>query len=187
MVAVLAIPVRSFYGLKDLITMRHMENCAKLMLATGWIVLYAYSWEAFNGWYSGSQFEFFEVMNRLAGPYKHWYWVLIITNLIIPQAFWSKKVRTSIPAIFMVSVSILIGMWLERFVIVVVSLHRDFMPSAWGHYMPTYVDWTILIGTLGMFTTFFLLFLRTLPGISISEMKILLPQAKVEEVEEVKA
>ena len=183
MVAVLAIPVRSFYGLKDMITMRHMENCAKLMLATGWIVLYAYSWEAFNGWYSGSQFEFFEVMNRLAGPYKHWYWVLIITNLIIPQAFWSKKVRTSIPAIFMVSVSILIGMWLERFVIVVVSLHRDFMPSAWGHYMPTYVDWTILIGTLGMFTTFFLLFLRTLPGISISEMKILLPQAKVEEVE----
>ena len=183
MVVILAIPIRSLYGLKDMITMRHLENSAKLMLATGWIVAYGYMFEAFTAWYSGNQYEFFLMMNRAQGPYHRWYWSLILCNIIIPQVFWFKKVRTSIPGLFLVSCVILVGMWLERFIIVVVSLHRDFTPSAWGHYVPTRIDWAILIGTLGMFSTFMLLFLRALPAISISEMKVLLPEAEVQEVE----
>jgi molybdopterin-containing oxidoreductase family membrane subunit len=183
MVVVLAIPIRSLYGLKDMITMRHLENCAKLMLGTGWIVAYGYMYEAFVNWYSGNKYEFFLLSNRVLGPYRHWYWALITCNILLPQFFWNKKVRTSVPALFVLSCVILVGMWLERFIIVIVSLHRDFMPSAWGHYMPTKYDWAILIGTLGMFSTFFLLFLRALPSISISEMKVLLPEAEVKEVE----
>src|SRR5205807_1839370 len=154
MVVILAIPVRALYGLKDLITMRHLENSAKLMLATGWIVAYGYMYEAFTAWYSGNPYEFFMLNNRLMGPYRYWYWALISCNIIIPQVFWSKKVRTSIPWLFLVSCVILIGMWLERFIIVIVSLHRDFVPSSWGHYTATRYDWTIFIGTLGMFSFF---------------------------------
>ena len=183
MVVILAIPVRALYGLKDLITMRHLENSAKLMLATGWIVAYGYMYEAFTAWYSGNPYEFFMLNNRLMGPYRYWYWALISCNIIIPQVFWSKKVRTSIPWLFLVSCVILIGMWLERFIIVIVSLHRDFVPSSWGHYTATRYDWTIFIGTLGMFSFFFLLFLRFLPAISIAEMKALLPESKVQEAE----
>ena len=181
MVVVLAIPVRAVYGLQDMITMRHLENSAKLMLATGWIVGYGYIYEAFTSWYSGNQFEFFMLSNRALGPYRWWYWSLITCNLIIPQVFWTKKARTSTGWLFFTSCVILVGMWLERFIIVIVSLHRDFVPSSWGHYMPTKYDWATFIGTLGMFTTFFLLFLRGLPAISIAEMKLLLPEAKVKE------
>ena len=181
MVVILAIPIRSLYGLKDMITMRHLENSAKLMLATGWIVAYGYAFEAFTAWYSGNQYEFFLMINRAAGPYRYWYWSLITCNIIIPQLFWFKKVRTSIVGLFLVSCVILVGMWLERFIIVIVSLHRDFMPSSWGHYTATRIDWAILIGSLGMFTTFMLLFLRALPAISISEIKVLLPEAEVHE------
>src|SRR5436305_5380954 len=162
MVLFLAIPIRALYGLKDLITMRHLENSAKLMLATGWIVAYGYMYEAFTAWYSGIPYEFFMLNNRLMGPYRHWYWALIACNIIIPQLFWSKKVRTSIPWLFLISCVILIGMWLERFIIVIVSLHRDFVPSSWGHYTATRYDWTIFIGTLGMFSFFIFLLLRFL-------------------------
>lgn len=184
MVLVLAIPIRSFYGLKDMITMRHLENSAKLLLATGWIVAYGYAMEAFMSWWSNNQYEWFLTRNRLFGPYHWWYWALISCNILIPQVLWSKKVRTNIIGLFLVSVDILIGMWLERFVIVIVSLHRDFVPSAWGHYKPTAIDWTVLVGTLGFFTMCMLLFLRFLPSISISEMKILLPEAEVQHPEE---
>src|SRR5438132_53791 len=153
------------------------------MLAMGWIVAYGYMYEAFTAWYSGNPYEFFMLNNRLMGPYRYWYWALISCNIIIPQVFWSKKVRTSIPWLFLVSCVILIGMWLERFIIVIVSLHRDFVPSSWGHYTATRYDWTIFIGTLGMFSFFFLLFLRFLPAISIAEMKALLPESKVQEAE----
>jgi len=181
MVVILAIPIRSLYGLKDMITMRHLENSAKLMLATGWIVAYGYAFEAFTAWYSGNQYEFFLMINRAAGPYRYWYWSLISCNILIPQLFWFKKVRTSIASLFLISCVVLVGMWLERFIIVIVSLHRDFMPSAWGHYTATRIDWAVLIGSLGMFTTFMLLFLRGLPAIAISEIKVLLPEAEVHE------
>jgi len=183
MVMILAIPIRSLYGLKDMITMRHLENSAKLMLATGLIVGYGYAVEAFMAWYGNNKFEWFLTGNRLFGPYKYFYWALLASNIVVPQVFWSKKVRTSTFCLFIISCVILVGMWLERFIIVVVSLHRDFVPSAWGHYTPTRYDWAIFIGTLGMFTTFMLLFLRTLPAISIAEMKLLLPEAEVKHVE----
>ena len=183
MVLVLAIPIRALYGLKDMITMRHIENSAKLMLATGLIVAYGYGAESFMSWYSGNQFEWFMMKNRVLGQYHLFYWALIACNILIPQVLWIKRVRTNVVLLFFISLDVLVGMWLERFVIIVTSLANDFTPTAWGHYVGTRYDWGIFIGTLGFFTAAMLLFLRILPAISISEMKTLLPQAEVKMTE----
>lgn len=179
MVLTLAIPLRAIYGLKEFITMRHLENMAKLMLATGVIVLYSYVIEAFIAYYSGNPFERFEVINRALGPYGWVYWLLIATNLVIPQLLWSSRMRSRVGVIFLVALSVNVGMWLERFVIVVVSLHRDFLPSSWGMYIPTIWDWATLLGSIALFVMLFLLFFRLLPPISIFEMKGILHKPEV--------
>jgi molybdopterin-containing oxidoreductase family membrane subunit len=170
-VLTLAIPLRKLYRLEDLITTRHIQNMAKLMLATGVIVAYSYVIEAFLAWYSANEFERFIVINRAMGPYAWLYWALIATNLVAPQALWSARVRNSIPAIFAIALSVHAGMWLERFIIVITSLHRDFLPSSWGMYYPTIWDWATYAGTIGLFVMLFFVFVRLLPLISIFEMK----------------
>jgi Ni/Fe-hydrogenase subunit HybB-like protein len=179
MVLVLAIPIRKFYGIEDLITMRHIENSAMVMLATGWIVAYGYAFEAFMNWYGGDPYESFLRWNRLHGPYAWSYYMLLFTNLVVPQVLWFKKIRNNTLLLFFVSLDVLVGMWLERFVIVIVSLSRDFLNSSFGQYYPTQWDWAIFIGTLGFFSACMFLFLRVLPAVSISELKTLLPQAEV--------
>src|SRR5712672_3640469 len=181
MVLMLAIPIRKIYGLEDFITELHLQNAAKVMLATGLIVAYGYGIEAFMGWYSGDRYDAFTLWNRLHGPYAIPYWALLICNIFIPQVLWIRKLRTSPVALFLVSGVILVGMWLERFIIVVVSLHRDFLTSSWGMYYPTRWDWMTYIGTIGMFLAAIFLFVRLLPAISIFEMRTLLPEAEVKE------
>lgn len=179
MVIILAIPVRKLYGLEDFITMRHLDNMGKIMLATGMIVCYGYMMEAFFGWYSANEYEVYMIRNRIySGPYAPYYWALIFCNFLTPQLLWSRKIRRSIPALFVISLIVSVGMWLERFVIVVTSLHRDFLPSSWGMYRGTFWDWSTYIGTIGMFVALLFLFLRFLPMISIFEMRTLLPGAK---------
>ncbi len=185
MVLCLAIPIRAVYGLEDFITMRHLENSAKVMLATGWIVAYGYGMEAFMGWYSGNRFDAFLMWNRLHGPYAPWYFALLTSNILIPQVLWMKKFRTHTGLLFLVSLVVLVGMWLERFIIIVVSLHRDFLNSSWGMYYPTRWDWATFAGTIGLFLTAMWLFCRILPMISISELRTLLPEAEVHEPAEV--
>jgi Ni/Fe-hydrogenase subunit HybB-like protein len=179
MVLVLAIPIRKFYGITDFITMRHLENSAMVMLATGWIVAYGYAFEAFMNWYGGDPYESFLRWNRLHGPYAFWYYSLLFTNLVVPQILWFKKIRTNPVWLFLISLDVLVGMWLERFIIVVVSLTRDFLNSSFGQYYPTQFDWAIFIGTLGFFAACMFLFMRLLPAVSISELKVLLPQAEI--------
>ena len=181
MVLMLAIPIRKIYGLEDFITDRHLQNSAKVMLATGLIVAYGYGIEAFMGWYGGDRYDAFTLWNRLHGPYAVPYWMLLICNIFIPQLLWIRKLRTSPIALFFISGVILVGMWLERFVIVVMSLHRDFLTSSWGMYYPTRWDWMTYIGTIGMFLMLMFLFLRILPAISIFEMRTLLPESEVKE------
>ena len=181
MVLVLAIPIRQFYGLKDMITERHLDNAAKVMLATGLIVAYGYSMEAFFAYYSGNVYERFMFLNRAFGPYGWSYWLLISTNILIPQVLWIRSVRLAPVKLFLVSIVVLIGMWFERFVIVVTSLHRDFLPSSWGMYVPTRWDIATFIGTLGLFFSAMFLFIRIMPMISIFEMRTLLPEAEVKE------
>jgi len=179
MVLTLAIPMRAIYGLEDFITMRHLQNMAKVMLLTGLIVAYGYACEAFIAWYGGNQYEGFMMLNRLMGPYRHEYWALISCNVIIPQVLWFKRIRMNVPILFMLSIVVNIGMWLERFVIIVLSLHRDFLPSSWGMFKPTFWDFSTYFGTLGLFFTLFFLFVRLLPAISIFEMRTIVPEAKV--------
>ena len=181
MVLVLAIPIRKFYGVEDMITLRHLDNAAKVMLATGLIVAYGYSMEAFFAYYSGNFWERFMFLNRATGPMSWAYVMLILFNILIPQLLWFRKVRMSPPMLFMVSVVVLVGMWLERFVIVVVSLTRDFLPSSWGRYTATRWDYMTFAGTLGLFFTAMLLFIRVMPSITIFEMRTLLPESKVQE------
>jgi Ni/Fe-hydrogenase subunit HybB-like protein len=178
MVMVLAIPIRAAYGLQDFITLRHLQNMAKVMLATGLIVGYGYMMEHFMSWYGGNPFERFVTVNRWTGPYGPAYWALILINIIIPQALWFKRVRTSVLALWWIALAVNIGMWLERFVIVVTSLHRDFMPSAWDMYYPTFWDWSTFIGTIGLFFALLFLFLRFLPMISIFEMRTLVEKTE---------
>jgi Ni/Fe-hydrogenase subunit HybB-like protein len=178
MVLVLAIPIRKIYGLEDFITQRHLENSGMVMLGTGLIVAYGYAFEAFMNWYNGGVYESFVRWNRLHGPYAFWYYLLITCNILIPQVLWIRKVRLNNFLLFLVSFDVLVGMWLERFIIVVVSLHRDFLTSSWGMYYPTWDDWAIFIGTLGFFTACMFLFLRLLPAISIFELRTLLPEAE---------
>ena len=181
MVLMLAIPIRKFYGLEDFITETHLQNSAKVMLATGLIVAYGYAIEAFMGWYSGNRYDMFTLWNRLHGPYAPLYYALLACNIFIPQVLWIRKLRTNPLALFLISGVILVGMWLERFIIVVVSLQRDFLTSSWGMYYPTRWDWMTYIGTIGMFLAAMFLFVRILPMISIFEMRTLLPEAEVKE------
>jgi molybdopterin-containing oxidoreductase family membrane subunit len=181
MVLALAIPLRAAYGLQGLITDKHLENSGKLMLATGLIVAYAYIMETFMAWYSGSIYEQQAFWNRMTGPYAAEYWFLISCNVIAPNLLWFKKFRTSPLLLFISSIIVLIGMWLERFMIIVSSLAQDFVPSSWALFRPTRWDWATYWGTIGFFLVAFFLFIRALPMISIFEVRTLLPQAKVRE------
>jgi molybdopterin-containing oxidoreductase family membrane subunit len=181
MVLTIAIPLRKFYGLEDFITMKHLENMAKVMLATGLLVAYGYMMEAFMAWYSANSYERFMIWNRMTGPYWKMYWALILCNVVAPNTLWIKNLRTSVPYLFVISLVVSAGMWLERFVIIVTSLHRDFLPSSWGMYSGTFFDWSAFIGTLGLFVTLLFLFVRFLPAISIFEMRTMLPGAQGDE------
>jgi molybdopterin-containing oxidoreductase family membrane subunit len=179
MVITLAVPIRAFYHLEDMITLRHLDNMAKVMLTTGLIVAYGYGMEVFMAWYSASHWEFFMMWNRMFGPMGWSYWALIACNIAIPQLMWLRSVRISPMRMFLLSFVVNTGMWFERFVIVVTSLYRDFLPSSWGTYKATRWDYATFIGTMGLFTTLFLLFVRFLPMIPMSEIRMMLPQAKV--------
>ena len=179
MVLILAIPIRYFYGLEDFVTKRHLENSGMIMLATGLIVAYGYIMETFLAWYGGNTYDKFLVWNRMHGPYWWVYAILVTTNVLIPQVLWIKRVRTSTLWLFLISLDVLVGMWAERFVIVVISLHRDFLTSSWGMYYPTRWDWFTFLGSVGLFFACMFLFLRILPMISIFEMRTLLPAAEV--------
>lgn len=181
MVLTLAIPLRWAYGLEDFVTDRHLDLMARVMLATGLIVAYGYMIETFMSWYSGSPFESYMMLNRMGGPYAFWYWMLILCNILIPQLLWFQRVRAKPALLFAVAIVINVGMWLERFIIVVTSLHRDFMPSRWGMYYPTVWDWATFLGSIGLFLSLLFLFIRFLPMISIFEMRQLLPEAEVKE------
>jgi len=171
MVLTLMIPLRKYYGFQDLITMRHIDNMAKVMLATGLLVNYGYFIELFMGLYSGNQYEGFLVLNRLAGPYAPVYFSLWICNCVAPNTLWVRPWRLNLVWLWIVAMFVNVGMWLERFVIVVMSLHRDFVPGAWGMYYPTVWDWATYLGTIGVFFTLIFVFIRILPAIAISEMK----------------
>src|SRR5947209_18547988 len=177
MVLTLMIPVRAMYGLKDFVTMRHIQNMSKIMLATGLIVAYGYMMEAVMAWYSANKFEYFQMVNRTTGPMGWGYWALIACNIITPQALWFRRVRSNTILVWCIAMVINVGMWLERFVIIVISLHRDFLPSSWGRYIGTRWDWATYIDTLGLFVTLLILFIRFLPMISIFEMRTLVPAA----------
>lgn len=185
MVLLLAIPVRSMYGLKDLITMRHIDWMCKVTMATGLVVFYGYMCEVFYGWYSGDQYEWFMIMNRFRGPYAPFYWSLILCNGVVPNFFWSHRVRHSIPAVYIISILVSIGMWLERFIIIPASIHRDFLPSSWGIYTPTVWDWGMFLGTMGLFVFLMFLFVRFVPMIAIAEMKDLLHRSEDHHIEHV--
>jgi molybdopterin-containing oxidoreductase family membrane subunit len=180
MVLALAIPLRAIYGLEDFITLKHLDNMGKIALATGLMVAYGYAIEAFLAYYSGNKFEQYTMLNRALGPYAPAYWALIACNVIAPQFLWSHRLRANPMALFVIAVIINIGMWLERFVIVVTSLHRDFLPSSWGMYYPTFWDWSTYIGSLGLFFTLLFLFVRFLPMISIFEMRELVEKTTAE-------
>jgi molybdopterin-containing oxidoreductase family membrane subunit len=181
MVLTLVIPIRAYYGLEDFITMRHIQNMAKIMLATGLIVFYGYCVEAFMAWYSASSWEGFMIANRMTGPYWWAYWTLILCNGLTPQLLWFKKVRTNIPLLFVIAIVVNTGMWLERYVIIVTSLARDFLPSSWGMYSGTVWDWATFVGTLGLFAWLVFLFVRFVPMISMFEMRTIVPDAAVKE------
>jgi molybdopterin-containing oxidoreductase family membrane subunit len=178
MVLNLVIPIRALFGLENLITTRTLNNMANVMLATCWMVTYGYFIEAFMAWYSGDVFEQYMMHNRAFGPYGWVFWCLIALNCVIPQMLWSRKVRTTPILLFIAALSANIGMWVERFVIVATSLHRDFVPSSWAMYIPTIWDWATLFGSIGLFLTLLLLFIRYLPMISISESRELIAQRK---------
>lgn len=177
MVITLAVPARQLFGLKSIITSRHLENMNKVMLATSCIVGYAYSTELFIAWYSGVRYEQFAFLNRMGGNYSWTYWIMVTCNVIIPQVMWIKWFRVTPWAMFIVSIFVNIGMWFERYVIILTSLSRDFLPSSWGGFSPTYVDVLTFMGSFGLFSTLFLLFLRFLPTVAVSEVKNVVPSA----------
>jgi molybdopterin-containing oxidoreductase family membrane subunit len=172
MVMTLAIPLRAVYGLEDFITLRHLGNMAKVMLVTGLIVAYGYGMEAFFGLvYSGNDYELALTLNRALGPYAFTYWALIACNVLVPQLLWFRAVRRNVPLLFVISLVVNVGMWLERFVIIVISLHQDYLPSSWGMYYPTFWDFAQFFGSIGLFFTLLFLFIRFLPVISIFELR----------------
>ena len=171
MVLTLAIPLRAAFGLHDFITGRHLANAAKVLLATCWLVSYGYLAEIFTSFYSGDIYERYMTVNRFTGPYGPVYRAMLACNVLVPQLFWFRRVRLSVPLLFVLSLVINCGMWMERFLIVVTSLHRDYLPSAWGMFYPTRWDWITLFGSIALFVWLFLLFVRFLPLISIAEMR----------------
>ncbi len=177
MVLTLIVPLRSIFKLEEVVTMRHIDLICKVTLATGCIVSYAYAMEYFIAWYSGNPYERFTFWQRLFGKYWYGGWAMIAFNAVVPQLFWFKKFRTNLVYVFIISILVNVGMWFERFVIVIGSLYRDFVPANWGYYKPTWVDVMTYVGTFGLFCTFFLLFIRFLPLIAISEVKGVTPQA----------
>jgi molybdopterin-containing oxidoreductase family membrane subunit len=180
MVLTLAIPLRAAYRLEDLITMHHLDNMAKVMLTTGLFVFYGYVMEVFFAWYSANPNEAYMMSNRATGPYAPMYWLLLICNGLVPQLLWSPRLRASVPLLFVISLVVSLGMWLERYIIVVTSLHRDFLPSSWGMYSGTIWDWATFLGTIGLFLSLLFLFIRVLPMISIFEMRELVHEEREE-------
>jgi Ni/Fe-hydrogenase subunit HybB-like protein len=175
MVITLMVPARQFFGLKNLVTLRHLENMCKIVLATGTMVGYAYAVEFFIAWYGGNQYEQFAFINRAFGPYAWAYWTMVSCNVLAPQLFWFRSVRTTPWAMVCICVLVNVGMWFERFVITVTSLSRDFLPSSWGYFTPTLVDILMFAGSFGLFFTLFLLFFRFLPMVAMAEVKSVLP------------
>ena len=171
MVLTLLIPARQLFGLKDLITVKHIDNMTKVILATGSMVAYAYAMEFFTAYYSGNPYESFVFANRASGPYWWAYWIMITCNVITPQFFWFKTIRQNPWIVLVLAIFVNIGMWFERFVIIVTSLHRDFTPAAWHYFTPTYVDILTFVGSIALFLHLFLLFIRFLPMIAMSEVK----------------
>jgi molybdopterin-containing oxidoreductase family membrane subunit len=178
MVLTLAIPARLAFGLQDIITLRHIDNMCKVLLATGMICTYAYAVEFYMAWYSQHHYEIFAFINRPLGPMGWSFWTLIACNAVAPQLFWIRALRHNMVVVMFVSMCVNIGMWFERFVIIVTSLYRDFLPSSWGSYMPTWVDIAMFAGSFGLFMTLFLLFCRFLPIIAIAEVKTVMPEAQ---------
>lgn len=176
MVSTLLIIMREVFGFKNYITLSHLEKMNKVILTTGMIVGYAYACEFFIAWYSGSGFEKYVFVNRAFGPYWWAYWTMVSCNVLVPQIFWWSKARRNIAITFVVTLFVNIGMWFERYVIVVTSLHRDFLPSSWAMYYPTWYDWGWTFGSFGLFFSLFLLFVRVLPTIAIGEVKSVMPQ-----------
>lgn len=181
MVLTLAIPIRKFYGLQDYITTQHLDNCAKLMLTTGLIVAYGYLMEAFMAGYSSDPYDSAIQIHRLTGLYSPCYWVLLFCNVLIPQLLWSMRVRTHPATLFIISLFVNLGMWLERFVIIVSSLYQDYLPSSWHPYSPTFWDYATFLGSLGFFFFFFLLFVRFLPVAAGFELRELIYKKKQKE------
>jgi len=177
MVMTLMIICRVIFKMEHIINLLHFDRMAKLLLVTGTIVGYAYSIEFFVAWYSGNPYEGFTFLNRAFGPYAWAYWIMVSCNVITPQIFWIKKARTNMLVLFIASIFIDIGMWFERFVIVVTSLHRDFLPSSWGYFKPTFWDISTFVGSFGLFFTMFCLFVRFMPMVAMAEVKSVLPQA----------
>jgi molybdopterin-containing oxidoreductase family membrane subunit len=177
MVLTLAIPLRHAFGLHDFITGRHLANAAKVLLATSWLVSYGYLAEIFTAFYSGDVYERYMTVNRFTGPYAPVYWAMLACNVLVPQLFWFRRVRHNVALLFVLSLVINCGMWMERFLIVVTSLHRDYLPSAWGMFYPTRWDWITLFGSIALFVWLFLLFVRFLPSISIAEMRELVRES----------
>ncbi|HTY59034.1 MAG TPA: NrfD/PsrC family molybdoenzyme membrane anchor subunit, partial [Bacteroidota bacterium] len=175
MVLSLVIPVRKVYGLEDFITVRHLDLMAKVMLATGLIVAYGYAMETFFAWFSMNKYDLYMLLNRMSGPYAAAYRLLILCNILIPQLLWIRRVRRSPLPLFCVSIVINVGMWLERYVIIITSLHRDFLPSSWAMYYPTFWDIATLAGTVGLFLALMFLFIRLMPMISMFELRMLVP------------
>jgi molybdopterin-containing oxidoreductase family membrane subunit len=175
MVVALAIPVRKWYGLQDFFTDHHLDICGKVMLGTGMLVCYGYFSEFWMGWYGHSLYEWGTTIERMFGRYGWSYWCLLFCNLVVPQLLWSKKVRRSDTWLLIISIFVLIGMWFERYVIVI-TLSREYVPAAWGQYSPTLWDYATMIGSLGLFLTLFFLFIRYLPMISIAEIRESLPR-----------
>ena len=174
MVLTISIPVRKWFRLEDFVTITHLENCAKIMLASGLVVAFGYMSETFIAWYSGNIYEQGVFGSRLWGEFVVVYWAMVACNVILPQLVWFKRFRTNVTALFIMSIIVNIGMWLERYVIIVTSLNRNFLPSSWEPYAPTGWDWAMYIGTLGFFCVLFFLFVRLLPMISAFEMRHLL-------------
>ena len=177
MVVTLLVVARKVYRIENLITLDHLEKMNIIILVTGTMVGFAYITEFFMAWYSGVEYERYAFVNRATGPYAWAYWTMMTCNLIFPQLFWFKKLRRSIPVMFAISITTNIGMWFERFVITITSLHRDYLPSSWGYFSPTWVDALTFLGTFGLFFTLFLLFLRFVPMVAIAEVKGVLPEA----------
>jgi Ni/Fe-hydrogenase subunit HybB-like protein len=178
MVVTVLVFVRKTFSLEHIITIDHLDKMNKVILATGMMVGYAYAMEFFIAWYSGVQFEQFAFLNRMLGPYAWAYWIMVSCNVIFPQLFWVRKIRRSVPAMLVIAILVNVGMWFERFVITVTSLHRDFLPSSWGYFIPTLTDAAVLIGSFGLFFTLVLLFTRTLPVVSIAEVKAVVEGAQ---------